>query len=88
MKGLKMKKTILLIIALTIVGNANMCNYHMIKLNKSIHKAKNFKDNNMQSYMKLEISTTKYHAINVISECDSQHRKDLAKKSLVFVNGL
>ncbi len=81
-------KTLLLIIALTIAGNADMCNYHIIELNKSVKKAKNFKANNMKSYMKMEVSTAKYHAINTISECDNQRRKDLAKWALVFVKGL
>ena len=78
-----MKKTILIMIALTIVGNANMCNYHIVKLDKTVKNARNFLANNMEHYMKTELTKVKFYAVHVLSECNRKDQIDLANHALL-----
>ncbi len=75
-----MKKTLLLIIALTIVGNAGdaSCFRSTKKLSKSLTKILLYKQNGMKTNEEIEASSLKFFAINVIAECsgDSKIMKD------------
>ncbi len=66
-----MKKTILIMIALTIAGNAGAaaCLRNMKSLTKSMTKVNLYKQNGMATHLRLEISSARFFAINVISEC-------------------
>ncbi len=74
-----MKKILLLIIALTIVGNTGdaSCLRNMKKLTKSLTKIVLYRQNGMNTNEEIEASSTKFFAINVIAECtgDDNHMK-------------
>ncbi len=71
-----MKKTILIMIALTIVGNAGAaaCLRNMKNLTKSMTKVNLYKENGMETNLRLEISSARFFAINVIAECTGDNK--------------
>ncbi len=83
-------KTLLLIIAITLTANADahMCDYHITKLDKSIAKVRNFVANDMESYMKIELTKVKFYAVHALSECERPDQIDLANHALLVAKGL
>jgi len=71
-----MKKTILIMIALTIAGNAGSaaCLRNMKNLTKSMTKVNLYKENGMETNLKIEKASTKFFAINVIAECTGDNK--------------
>ena len=75
-------KKILLIIAITLTANAGTCDFTLGKINKSLSKARNFLASDMTSHLRIELSKTKFWAINAIAECDDKRQKDYAREVL------
>ncbi len=84
-----MKKTLLLIIALTIVGNANTasCVLDLKNIENSIAKARNFLVNDMESSAKAELKNTKRIATKALVNCDDKVAKDFALKAIIVAEG-